>query len=186
MNRIMSSSLEFYPGAKDLLELDQTRFNQLVDSLKIAKREFQILELQHMDVLTNEVGLVVFQTPPIREGARIRETLNGQVKQILGNERGEDFIKLLEPLFNLNCGNFGEHRRLFRITSLNEEARANGETHQLEMLVIPESNIFVDGSKREDLADPTLFTGKRHHVSIARSSVNFGTELPERYRHLIE
>jgi hypothetical protein len=185
MSRIMSDSLELYPGAKDLLELDQTRFNQLADSFETAKREFQTLELEHVDVLSREDGLVVFQIPPIPEGNRIRERLHDQINQTLGDERGAEFIQLLEPLFNLHCGNFGEHRRLFRITALGEEARVNGETHRLEMQVIPASSIWVDGSKREELADPTLFTDESH-ASIARSSVNFGTELPVRHRHLIE
>jgi hypothetical protein len=180
-----TSSLDLYPGAKDLLELDQTRFDHLVDSFESAKREFQTLELEHVDILSREDGLVVFQIPPISEGTRIRERLHDEINQTLGDERDAEFGQLLKSLFNLNCGNFGEHRRLFRITALGEEASVNGETHRLEVLVIPASSFWVDGSNREELADPTLFIEKSH-ASIAQSWGNFGTELPERYRHLIE
>lgn len=150
------------PKVVEALDLTASEKERIEDALHKARGQLDELDIKHGTVVAQSENAVEILIEPFGEdGASIKQELTGDMRDILGDERLDVFMKLARWSFDQRFSHFGQAKRNVTIA-----AQQGGG-----MRIDTKSEIKTPTSM-QSMSQSERYAGK--------------TEIPENYRHFFE
>jgi len=150
-------NLKVTSSPRNMLSMTPEEIALVQEEVAAAKARSAALDARHFVIIEETPEKLVFGIQPHEEGRSIGEDLTASVRRILGDTRGQIFLKGCEHLFNTEFSGFGTNPE----TKVEITWDPTGRAHQIKQTWTPANG------------------------NTGWSSGTF-TELPARYRDLLE